>query len=24
MEYSPGSWLATTPQQMEFLASKGK
>eukprot|EP01051_Picozoa_sp_SAG22_P011797 SAG22_NODE_1167_length_5279_cov_6.428764_2_plen_871_part_00 len=22
MEYSPGSWLATTPQQMEFLASK--
>lgn len=22
MEYSPGSWLATTPQQLEFLASK--
>lgn len=21
-EYSPGSWLATTPQEMEFLASK--
>ena len=22
MDYSPGSWRATTPQQMEFLASK--
>ena len=22
MDYSPGSWLATTPQQMEFFSSK--